>query len=86
MTTTDSRIEQLEILYPLVETIARSGSFQEICDAALEALIRAFSTDMASVLISNRRAVMQFHAWRGLSDSYREKVEGYSPWREDERD
>ena len=37
----------------------------------------------ASILLFDAGGVMRFTAWRGLSDAYRQAVEGHSPWTPD---
>ena len=62
-------------------------------------IARATSTTRRSMRSSARSAavarrccsfdeagVMQFVAWRGLSDGYRAAVDGHSPWKPDDRD
>src|SRR5688572_72335 len=37
-------------------------------------------------LIFDKEGVMRFQAWRGLSNDYRQSVEGHSPWKPDSKD
>jgi signal transduction histidine kinase len=53
--------------------------------AALDGIADALGVERASVLLLESDGVMRFRAWRGLSEGYREAVEGHSPWRPDDR-
>ena len=67
-------------LYELVLSMARSGSAEQIYEAALGCLEESLHLSRASILIYDDQQVMRFVAWRGLSDAYRQAVEGHSPW------
>ena len=43
-------------------------------------IVRALGCERASILLFDHSGVMKFVAWRGLSDRYRQAVEGHSPW------
>ena len=70
----------LQALYELVDRIHRAESLAEIHDAALDAILDALECDRASILLFDDANAMRFVAWRGLSDDYRDAVEGHSPW------
>jgi PAS domain S-box-containing protein len=67
-------------LYRLTERLHRAKSHDEIHAAALDAIVEALGCSRASILLFDKTAVMRFVAWRGLSDEYRQAVEGHSPW------
>src|SRR5262245_32803515 len=73
-------------LYDFTDRLFRAGSIDDIYDAALDAIIRALDCERASILLFDDAAVMKFVAWRGLSDGYRQAVEGHSPWSRDTKD
>ena len=73
-------------LYDFTDRLFRAGSIDDIYDAALDAIIRALDCERASILLFDDAAVMKFVAWRGLSDGYRQAVEGHSPWTRDAKD
>jgi signal transduction histidine kinase len=75
-----------ELLYGLAAAVIAAGRDEEIFDAALDAIQSALGTDRAAVLTLDDDDVMRFRAWRGLSEAYRQAVEGHSPWRRDARD
>jgi PAS domain S-box-containing protein len=74
------RSEQLQNLYQLNEAVSRTHTLDEIYIEALNSLQRTLRADRASVLLFDPDGVMRFKAWRGLSDDYRQAVEGHSPW------
>jgi PAS domain S-box-containing protein len=67
-------------LFQLSDRMNRATSFEDLFNAALDALLKAVGCSRASVLLFNEAGVMQFVAWRGLSETYRRAVEGHSPW------
>jgi PAS domain S-box-containing protein len=73
-------------LYEFTDRLLRAGSVDDIYEAALDAIIRALECDRASVLRFDSSGVMKFAAWRGLSDGYRQAVEGHSPWTAETKD
>jgi len=74
------RTEEQAALFQLSDRLQRVDSVEEIYEMALDAIMRAFDCKRTSILLLDRAAVMSFVAWRGLSDGYREAVEGHSPW------
>jgi len=70
----------------LTRAISRATSAEDIYTAALDALALALDVSRASVLLCDADGVMRFKAWRGLSDTYRDAVEGHTPWTADTRD
>jgi PAS domain S-box-containing protein len=78
--------EQIERLYRISNAVIRAEDVHRIFDLALEGLQEALGADRAAVLLYEADDVMRFKAWTGLSDSYRNLVEGHSPWPRDARD
>ena len=72
--------QQQHALYELAARVNRAGTPEEIFTAALDAIGRATGATRASILLLEADGVMRFRAWRGLSDAYRQTVEGHSPW------
>lgn len=70
----------LEALHAFTDAIHHAGSTEEIYEAALDAIMRTMGCDKASILLFDGAGRMQFVAWRGLSDRYRRKLSGHSPW------
>jgi PAS domain S-box-containing protein len=67
-------------LYRLTDRLYRAGSRDDVFTAALDAITEGLGCERASILLFDETGVMRFVAWRGLSDSYRQELEGHSPW------
>jgi len=80
------RVQEVDALYRVADAIARASSLDELLNEAVETLIAATGVDRASVLLFDEADVMRFRAWRGLSDEYRSKTEGHTPWTPETRD
>lgn len=74
------RVSELGALYRFADKLNRSTAFDEVNEAALDAIIDALACDRASILLFDEDGVMRFVACRGLSDAYRKVIEGHSPW------
>src|SRR5581483_11856111 len=74
------RIDQLQSIYNLNDTVSKAKALEEIYEEALDGLQCTLNTKRASILLIDPDGVMRFKAWRGLSDKYRKAVEGHSPW------
>ena len=73
-------VETLEVLYRLVDVIGHAPGREAVCEAGLEALLTIAGAGRASVLVRDGAGVMRFVSWRGLSERYRQAVDGHSPW------
>ena len=80
------RVDEAAAVHEFTERRFRATSVAEICDAALDAILKGLHCDRAAMLQFDAAGVMRFVAWRGLSDRYRAAVEGHSPWKGDDRD
>jgi PAS domain S-box-containing protein len=67
-------------LYELVARVNRAEALPEIYDAALDAMGRCIEVNRAAILLADASGSMKFVASRRLSDEYRNKAEGHSPW------
>jgi PAS domain S-box-containing protein len=75
------RAEQIHAaLYQFTDRLFRAVSVDDVYEAALDAIVCALGCDRASILMFDHTGVMKFVASRGLSDGYRQAVEGHSPW------
>jgi len=72
------------LLYQLSDAVNAAQSLEEVFEPALDVVIGALGVDRASVLLFDAEGVMRFRAFRGLSPSYRQAVEGHSPWSADD--
>jgi PAS domain S-box-containing protein len=73
-------------IYHFTDRLFRVTSPPDIYNAALDAICSSLGCNSASVLLFDDAGVMRFAAWRGLSDAYRQAVEGHSPWNRDTKD
>ena len=77
---------QQDALYRFANRLQHIVSENDIYDAALDAILAALRCDRAAILLFDDNGVMRFVDSRGLSEFYRDAVEGHSPWAEDARD
>lgn len=80
------QMDELKSLYTFTDQLFRTKSAGEMYDASLDAILRALRCERASILLYDDSGVMRFVAWRGLSEKYRNAVEGHSPWTPDTKD
>lgn len=76
----DVGVEELRALYTLTDRLYRASSMQEVFDAALDAITETLNCKRASILLFDDDGVMRFKAVRGISDEYRQALEGHTPW------
>lgn len=74
------------ILYRLTDRLYRARSSADVYSAALDAITEALGCARASILLFDAAGVMRFVTSRGLSEQYRQKLEGHTPWQPGERD
>lgn len=72
--------EELRALYEFTDAIYHARSVEAVYASALDAITRTLGCDRASILLFDDAGVMQFVAWRGLSDRYRTRLAGHTPW------
>ena len=80
------RMEELHALYKFTDILSRVEDIEQIYTAALEVICSTLECSKASVLLFDADNVMRFAASRGLSQQYRDAVEGHSPWSATDRD
>jgi PAS domain S-box-containing protein len=78
--------DEQSALYQFTDRLFRAGSLPDIYDAALDSIQLALGCRRSSILLFDAAGVMRFVASRGLSDGYRQAVEGHSPWTRDAKD
>jgi len=74
-------IDHLIAVSQLTDSLSRAKTLDDVYKVALDALQNTLGVDRASVLLFDDNGVMQFVAWRGISDAYRAAVNGHTPWR-----
>ncbi|MGE0005415.1 MAG: PAS domain S-box protein [Parvibaculaceae bacterium] len=77
---------QQRTFFQLTDRLYRGRSLAEAYEATLDAILELLACERASILCFDKKGVMRFVAWRGLSDAYRRAVDGHSPWRPGDRD
>jgi PAS domain S-box-containing protein len=80
------RAEEQAALYRFTDRLYRAESLTDIHDAALGAILSALGCARAAVLLFDEAGMMRFVASRGLSQAYRDAVEGHSPWKAGDRE
>lgn len=74
------------LLYKLADAMNRATTLGAACNAGVDAIAKLLSVDRAALLLFDEQSVMRFKCWRGLSNKYRESVEGHSPWSHEDKD
>lgn len=72
-------------LYRFTDQIYRAQSDGDVFDAALATIVDALECPRASILMFDDAGTMRFVASRGLSEQYRNAVDGHSPWNPGDR-
>ncbi|MFS8056688.1 PAS domain S-box protein [Rhizobium sp. BR 317] len=80
----DARIEEQAALYRLTDRLQHARSLGDVYELALDAIQEALRCQRSSILLYDSASILQFVAWRELSDAYRAAVEGHSPWKANE--
>lgn len=77
---------QLQLIHQLTLAVVQADQLETIYEEALRGLQEVVGANRAAVLRFDEAGVMQFVAWRGLSDGYRQAAAGHSPWTPDTAD
>lgn len=80
----DVGVEELRALYTLTDKLYRASTMQEVFEAALDAITETLNCKRASILLFDDDGIIRFKAARGLSEEYRQAVEGHTPWQQGE--
>ncbi|MBI5216574.1 MAG: PAS domain S-box protein [Ignavibacteriae bacterium] len=75
-----NQFEQLQSIYFLTAALNHTDDIDIIYQESLSAITRNLHIDRASLLLFDKDGILRFKAWRGISDWYRSKVEGHTPW------
>ncbi len=71
---------ELEALFHLTAAMNRGEAVDDILNAAVDSLVAMLDIQHASILLYDAQGVMRFAAWHALSDAYRARAQGHSPW------
>ncbi len=77
---------RMQAFLGLMESVSRAQTASQVYEAALDCVSQALDVERAAILLFDPDGVMRFKAWRGLSERYRNAVEGHTPWRPETRD
>lgn len=72
--------QEQTLLFRYTDRLYRAQDLDAVYQASLDACCEALGCTRAAILRFDERGIMRFVSWRGLSDLYREAVEGHSPW------
>jgi PAS domain S-box-containing protein len=72
--------DRLHTLYRLRRDVNRVALLEQTYEQSLVALKRVLHVDRAAILLTDAEGIMHFQAAHGLSESYRQQIEGHSPW------
>jgi PAS domain S-box-containing protein len=67
-------------LFQLSEALQKARDLGDVYESAVDSVLSALCVDRASILLFDSDKVMRFVASRKLSETYRNAVEGHSPW------
>ncbi|MGH7582486.1 MAG: PAS domain-containing protein, partial [Gemmatimonadales bacterium] len=74
------RVGELRTLYEFADRLQRTTSVAEVFEPAFDAMRDALGAGRASILLFDANNRMRFVASRGLSEAYRQAVDGHTPW------
>ncbi len=74
------RLDPMRAVYNLADASSHARPIEELYAEAIEGAERALHTRRAAILLFDAKGVLRFQAWQGISERYRQAVEGHSPW------
>lgn len=80
------KLIHIQLLAELAVALSQAQNMDEIYMLALHALKGIINADRVAMLLYDEHSVMRFVASYGISDEYKEKAEGHSPWQRDTKD
>lgn len=80
-----SSYEIQKSIFELSEGLKLADTFEKIFKTSFYFIKKILNADRASILLKDSQGIMRFKAWDNLSEEYRNKVEGHSPWHPDEK-
>lgn len=82
----ERRMTEQTALHEFAYCLERATSLLDVYDCAMVAIIQALDCQRASILLFDQTGSMRFVASRGLSEKYKNAVDGHSPWQRDTKD
>ena len=77
----DPSVAYLKVIREVSDSVARAASMEEVFTVALDGLEKGLFANRSAILLLDEDGVARFKAWRGISNAYRNGVEGHFPWR-----
>ncbi len=77
---TGAHAANMQLIVRLCHELANASSLPAMFDAAVEVLTAGTGFARTAVLTLTPTGAMHFRAWRGISQAYRDRVNGHSPW------
>jgi len=71
-------------LREVLQLLNRAPTVEAAYDAAVQGVLMMLDSDRASVLLFGEDGKVHFSAWHGLSEGYRQAVDGHCPWQQTE--
>ncbi len=78
--TTATHAANMSLIVRLCHELANASSLTAMFDAAVDVLAAGTGFARTAVLTLTPTGAMHFRTWRGISDAYRDRVNGHSPW------
>lgn len=82
---TSRKAKEQSALHRFTDRLYHAQSLEQVYDAGLQAIADVLNASRSSILLFDELGCMKFVAWRDLSDTYRNAVEGHSPWKPGDR-
>ena len=77
------QFDELQQLYNLSVLIDSEKNINKIYEYAITSLMNGVKADRCAILLFDDNNIMRFKSFTGLSEAYRSKAEGHSPWKHD---
>ncbi|HNA80252.1 MAG TPA: diguanylate cyclase, partial [Turneriella sp.] len=79
------RLAHITAIARLSEAVSHAEDLESIYSASMHALRETIGCDRAAVLLFDTEGVIRFKAWHGISQHYRDRFTGHSPWTAEEK-
>lgn len=78
--TMSRQLQQLLALHQFSEVLHQSARGEHVFEKALQVLCSNLGTSRAAILLSDKRGILRYVVWRGLSEGYRRATERPPAW------
>jgi len=76
----EEKARRVTALHETLEGLNQAESVKDICEAAIQGVMKVMDCDRASISPFGEDSRAHFAAWYGLSEDYRKIVESHCPW------